>query len=156
MKPSKLFFFLLPALFLTPACRPSGSGPYDAVLDNLANVSRKDLLGYKAIFFVPSSGCGGCINGAENYLLNTYLARGRKGVLFIITGHSSAKSARVRLGPAALEHPDVYFDYHHRFDRPPFMREYPKVLMLEDGKVLSATDVNPESGDGVYHVLNQI
>lgn len=116
---------------------------------------KKDLSGYKAIFFVPSSGCSGCISEAESYLLNNYILSKRKGILFVVTGHRSEKSARVRLG-FAMHHPDVLFDYTQNFNNSSFLRQYPKVLMIDDGKVSLEKEANPDESRAVYEMLNSI
>jgi hypothetical protein len=153
-----IIFLCFSILLLSQCNRPerTKNEESDSVLRKVTDASHKDLTGYKAIFFVPSSGCGGCISGAEDYLLNTYIAEGKQGFLFVITGHASAKSAKIRLGSQALQHPDVFFDYTNTFGKPPFMQQYPKVLVLDEGQIISEKEVNPESGESIYQELNQL
>jgi hypothetical protein len=141
------------ALFMSCEHKQTETSPLVAQLEA---VSQKQMENYKAILFVPSSGCGGCINGAENYLLNNYLSQGRKGIFFVITGHSSEKTVRMRLGEIALRHPDVYCDLHEQYSRPPFMMQYPKVLFLERGVITDEVNVNPDTSEEVYKKLSAL
>ncbi len=147
------------AMCLTIACGCSGINAesekrHESLLREITSATKRNVTGYKAIFFVPSTGCGDCISGAEDYLINTYIAQGKKGILFVITGLTSPKTARLRFGSKALGHSDVFFDYVHKFDKPPFLLQYPKALFLENGKVLAEREISPAAGEDVYHSLS--
>lgn len=126
------------------------------ILDELSSLIGKSLSQYRAVVFVPSEGCGGCINSAENFLLHEYLEKNGSGIFFVVTGHASIKSARIRLGQVILSSKDVYLDLKHRFDRPPFMNEYPKMLILKKGDVSSEIEINPNTSERAYKKLTTI
>ncbi|HEY4107686.1 hypothetical protein [Puia sp.] len=144
---------LLIMLLFTTACRPDTHNTGNPILSAVDSFTKKDLRAYGAILFVPSQGCSGCISGIEDFLLNDYVLNGKKGLLFIVTGHTSKKTARNRLGELALNNPDVFFDYTHQFDKPPFMQEYPKVIFLRNGEVESIADINPGTSGDLYKKL---
>ncbi|MDJ1505772.1 hypothetical protein [Xanthocytophaga agilis] len=149
----KVYLSLLTTALLA-GCSQSNAD-YD-LIRQVTQLTGKNLSGYRAVFFVPSQGCDGCINGAENYLLNNYLPRNRKGILFIVTGHKSKKTARIRLGEQALINQDVFVDYVQAFNREPFVSTFPKVIFLDEGNVQAIHEINPRGGEQVYANLDQI
>ena len=132
------------------------SSEFAEVTKKLETIPEINFRKYKAIFILPSEGCGGCISGAENFLLNNYLAGHGQGFLFIVTGLSSTKAARVRFGENAMKASDVFFDYHGVYNKPPFLQEFPKVLLLNEGRITKAVEINPGSGEAVYTALDKL
>jgi hypothetical protein len=123
------------------------------LLAETENIVHKDLaLNYKAVVFLPSSGCGGCISRAEEFLVNQYIEQQMTGIYFIVTGHFSKKTARLRLGDA-LQHQDVYFDYEQKFSSPPFLTQFPKVIFIKDGQQGEVAEINPATGENLYSQL---
>ena len=132
----------------------NGKKVSNEILSKLEKVSGKKTDQYKAILFVPSEGCGGCITAAEDFMIHSYAGKNKKGIyLFVVTGHSSSKSARIRLGPEVMANEDFYFDYDHNFDRPPFMSEYPKMFLMANGNVVSEQEIKPGTSDNIYKEL---
>jgi hypothetical protein len=152
MKTAILLFFL----FFYGCKSDKVESKESLMLKSLSSLSGKSLDHYKAVVFVPSEGCGGCINSAENFLLHEYLEKNGQGILFVVTGHSSIKSARIRLGQIILSSKDVYLDLKHGFDKPPFMNEYPKMWVLNKNEIISETEMNPNSSEKAYKILNSI
>jgi hypothetical protein len=148
--------YLTIAFFVLCCKTPVKKNTTDLLVEQLVQLSGKDIGRYQAIFFVPSEGCGGCINNAENFMLHTYIENGKKGILFVVTGHSSQKSARIRLGEAVMQNTDVFFDYKHNFDKPPFMNEFPKLILLKKGGIISEIEVNPTTSEDAYKELGKI
>jgi hypothetical protein len=103
---------------------------------------------------IPFYGCTGCISTAENYLITTYDEGRKKNILFIISGHDSLKSARLRLGEKAATNPDVYIDIEKVIDWN-YLKQYPKLLLLRDGMVVSEKEANADSPD-IYEDLDKI
>jgi hypothetical protein len=155
----RMFCFLtILASLLCCQCksRTAEATGYSKLLESLSKATNKDIHSYSAIFFVPSEGCGGCISGAENFLLHNYLQEGGSGFLFVVTGLSSPKNARIRFGEIALASPDVYFDYNNIYNKPPFMQEFPKVLILTKGIVQKEIELNPATSDEAYVLLGKM
>ena len=147
-----LIIFTLSILFFS--C--NNNDPDNLAVVQLKDTFKKDLNDYKAIVFIPSQGCSGCINGIEDFLINTYIPSKKDNLLFVITGYNSIKSVRVRLGNEVLDHEDILLDLQEVFNRPPFMIQYPKVLSIESGKYAETIQIDPNSRDSVYEYLNSI
>jgi hypothetical protein len=128
---------------------------YSDMTNDIAEVSKKDLGRYKAIFLIPFYGCTGCISNAESYLISNYTAEKKKNILFIITGHDSYKSARLRLGEEVIRHPDVYVDIDGKFVSGEYLSQFPRLLILHDGTVVSQKEANYDYPD-VYEDLDKI
>jgi hypothetical protein len=77
----------------------------------------------------------------------------QKNILFIITGHDSLKSAKLRLGEAA-SNPDVYIDTDKVIDWN-YLKQYPKLLLLQNGQVISEKEASADTPD-IYEDLDQI
>lgn len=146
---------VLGILFWLVACQ-SGSeqSGYKHITNEISRVSKKDLTKYKAIFMIPFYGCTGCISTAENYLITTYDEGKKKNILFIISGHDSLKSARLRLGEKAATNPDVYIDIDKVIDWN-YLKQYPKLLLLQDGMIVSEKEASADSPD-IYDDLDKI
>lgn len=137
----------------------TGCGSTDeAVLKSInVELSHINNIGsYKLVFIIPSQGCGSCISGAEAFMLGKYQESRSKGILFIITGHSSLKSAVVRFGKFIENNKNIYIDIEHQFDRVPFVDAYPKILLLKNGQVYDTKELKPESSNSIYNELNQM
>lgn len=145
--------------FCTGACHNNGStgeDKYKSVLDSLSEVSQRDIFSYKGILFLPSEGCGGCISGAERFLMDEYLGGGGKGIFFVISGVHSEKNARLRFGEKAIGNADIYFDYSNTFNKPPFMQEFPKIIYLKNGAVIKEVNINEKTGEEEYKALGKV
>jgi hypothetical protein len=140
-------------LFITLSCVRQEENGLLRAMETM--ISKKLSSEYKAIVIVPSSGCGGCINGAEEFLVNDYIYNGKTGIFFIVTGHTSRKSARIRLGDA-LDHKDVYFDFDQKFSKPPFLTQFPKVVFIEHEAIQKEEEINPETGEQIYFELSTL
>jgi hypothetical protein len=156
LQPSKrLQAIIILILFWLTACQSSSEeSGYKHITTEISRVSKKDLTKYKAIFMIPFYGCTGCISTAENYLITTYDEGRKKNILFIISGHDSLKSARLRLGEKAATNPDVYIDIEKVIDWN-YLKQYPKLLLLRDGMVVSEKEANADSPD-IYEDLDKI
>ncbi|MBT1699139.1 hypothetical protein KK083_19745 [Fulvivirgaceae bacterium PWU4] len=123
------------------------------MLDEIETITNRNISNqYKAIVLVPSSGCTGCINGAEDFLVNKYLEKGKNGLFFIVSGHRSIKEAKLRLGQSVVAR-DVYLDLDKYFNRDPFLKGYPQVLFIKDGELTSVEEITPEASEGIYRRL---
>lgn len=142
-------------LFLLVGCKENKFEIYDPLIKEIKQ-NKVDLGQYDVIMLVPSEGCGGCINGAESFLVNSYDKASKKKMLFVVTGHSSKKTLRIRLGEKVLNNPDIIADYKHLFDKPPFMGDYPKVMYLENGNIVDVKDVDPGSSEEIYAGLEKM
>jgi hypothetical protein len=140
-------------IFFTSCQSGSGRSGYQQFTSEISRVSKKDLTRYKAIFLIPFYGCTGCISTAENYLIMNYDEGRKKNILFIITGHDSLKSAKLRLGEAA-SNPDVYIDTDKVIDWN-YLKQYPKLLLLQNGQVISEKEASADTPD-IYEDLDQI
>lgn len=115
-----------------------------------------DISKLKAVVIIPSQGCDGCITTVESFLMEKSPALGKKGILFIITGHNSVKSAVLRLGGFIKSNDNIYIDTKHQFDTRLFINEYPKVFFFESGRIRKSEDLSPSTSDVVYKELNNI
>lgn len=127
---------------------------YQQVTSEISRISKKDLTKYKAVFLIPFYGCTGCISTAENYLIVNYDEGKKKNILFIITGHDSLKSAKLRLGEKAASNPDVYIDTDKVIDWN-YLKQYPKLLLLQNGQVISEKEASADTPD-IYEDLDKI
>ena len=108
---------------------------------------------YDYILLLPSEGCGGCINGAESFLINNYLQQGGKRILFVVTGHTSKKTLRNRLGDNIFNSDDVIADYKSIYSRPPYLEIYPKLFTLKNGEIIIESNIDPNSSEKIYKNL---
>jgi hypothetical protein len=128
---------------------------HSEITKDIAAISHKNLAQYKAIFLIPFYGCTGCISNAEGYLISSYAAENKRNILFVVIGHDSYKSARLRLGEDVIRHPDVYVDTEGKFDSDKYLGQFPKLLMLDDGAVVSQKEANYDYPT-VYEDLDKI
>jgi len=147
------FVFILAILALSGCNSNAADQENEIIYQRILKYSGKELSKYKAVFILPSQGCGNCITNAETYFIEKYLPNKKHKLLYIITGLSSRKSAITRFGKDAVNSPDVHLDINHNFDKPPFMVEYPKIVFLENSKVSSISDINPETSEKIYQQI---
>ena len=110
------------------------------------------LNSYKAIVIIPSKGCGGCITGAETFMIQNYQGNARKNIFYILTGHESKKSAKIKFG-SIINNNNVYVDTTSRFNINPFFSTYPQFLRLDDGEVVNRQEINPNTSETIYNQI---
>lgn len=143
-------------LFLFSACDKSGNSNVGDTIEKLESLLNRPLYAdYEAVLLIPSTGCGGCISSAEEFLLNEYIGQGRSGIFFVIVGYTSRKSAQVKLG-SAINHKDVYFDLNGKLQSPEFNVRYPHAFFLKNKNRFTSEEINPSSSEYLYEKLNAI
>ena len=147
-------FAWLTLICVLGACSNGHNKDIEKMHEELLNI--KSIKDYHAVFIIPSQGCNSCISGAEAFLVSKHNELGPKKILFVITGHSSVKSVVVRFGNFILQNKAIFVDVDHRFDKPPFVGPYPKVLFLDDGHVSNVSELKPESSEDIYKKINRI
>lgn len=82
---------------------------------------------------LPTSGCTGCVQGAEQYLIDNV---NDDSLLFILTEISSIKIVKIRFGSDILSHKNVHVDTLNYF-YPYYYEEviYPFVGEVSEGKL---------------------
>lgn len=146
------YFFLAIVLLFCSGCLMGGDEhfrQYQPLITTIKN-HHKNIRAYKAIFLVPSSGCEGCITNAEGYLMDKYVGQNKRGIIFIVTGLNSEKTAKIRFGVSTVDCPDVIFDYNRQFVNAPFLEEFPKVFFIRDGEIYKVEEMKPGNSDNAY------
>lgn len=149
----KLYFTLLLLGYSLCQCSARNEG-FDEIAEEVSSVSA--IEGLKAVVIIPSQGCDGCITTVEDFMLKKYASLNGKGVLFIVTGHNSVKSAALRLGGFIRNNKYIYIDTKHQFDSRLFIAEYPRVFFFQDKKVVRFSELSPKTSNAVYKELSDL
>lgn len=88
----------------------------------------------KEIIILPTSGCTGCVQSGEQYMLQHL---NNDSILFVLTEIHSLKSLELRFGKDVLLQSNVYIDSLDYF-YPPYFEEviYPFIGEIDDDKLL--------------------
>lgn len=87
----------------------------------------------KKVMILPTSGCSGCVRGAERYLMDHV---NEDSLLFILTDVHSLKMLKIRFGSDIISYENVYIDTLNYF-YPYHFKEviYPFIGEVSDGKL---------------------
>lgn len=119
------------------------------IIEPIANLKR-----YKAVVIIPSTGCNGCISGAETFMIQNFLGKKEKNIFYILTGHESKKSAKIRFG-SIVNNNNFLIDTTSRFSVDPYVSSYPLVLLIESGIVVERKEINPNTSEIIFSkILN--
>lgn len=111
MRSYLLLLTLLIGIALT-SCTKKGITYTDAMAPRIDSLLEEYNLPVKKVMILPSSGCSGCVRGAEKYLIDHL---NDDSLLFILTEVHSLKMLRIRFGSDIISNENVYIDTLNHF-----------------------------------------
>lgn len=114
-----------------------------------------DVADYKAIIFIASSGCSGCISTAEDLLIKQHRKNDVNKILFVLARYASVKQARIRLGSDIVKSDAVIVDINN--DYGDFLEQYPVAFFLNDnGELEDVSMIKPGAEEDLFGRLDEL
>lgn len=144
MKRRKLIYILL--IIVTFSCGDSSKPEEVASANKALNILEKFGLIQSGYYLViPDAGCPGCINQAEQFLLDNISYR--QNIKYVLTNFRSKKNISLKLGIENIENPKIILDANNVIEAAGFSTFYPIIFYLENGEVEQVEFVTPDNPD---------
>ena len=111
------------------------------IINTIETVEASHLLDSKAIIILPNAGCEGCITNAEMFIKENI--GNDLGFKVILTGTTSQKNLKLKLGESVLESSDVYNDRDNYFYQSHIVDFYPVILYVENNEIVRLAEQSP-------------
>lgn len=111
------------------------------IINTIETVEASHLLDSKAIIILPNAGCEGCITNAEMFIKENI--GNDLGFKVILTGTTSQKNLKLKLGESVLESSDVYNDRGNYFYQSHIVDFYPVILYVENNEIVRLEEQSP-------------
>lgn len=132
-----LFYRIVFGVFLCSSLIACGRDNYISFIEKQINNELDNMQSYESVVIIPSSGCTGCINSAEQFFLNNV---SDTSYFYIFTNYFSKKSLRLRLGESNLMKKNVYLDSCDVFYSDKYNESiYPVKVYINNGRVNTVT-----------------
>lgn len=140
----RLIYIYISITLAFVACSSNQSDPRirDITL-TMESLGLKEMLHSKAIIILPNAGCEGCITNTELFVKDNI--SGELGLTVVLTGTTSKKNIRLKLGEELLKNKNVYLDLNSHFYQKGMVGLYPVILYTRNNEIFRLEEQSPST-----------
>ena len=150
MNKASLFNVLL-FIFILYSCKEKDI-QYNKLNKSLSKIHSTEFNDGNILFVIPNSGCTGCINAADQYLLEN--VDSNENIFYILTNVFSKKDVNLRLGIDIDKKKNILIDKKNILFQNGLRTIYPSVLYLKSGEIANIDYLEPGKINLVFSEIN--